>query len=650
MITKENSIVLIFKKYTVFIIVSITIVLVSMIILISSALANDYNNSVIINILGRQRMLTQSMAKGANQIFILRSADVAGRDASNIKEEMESLIDEINRSKEEYNKQINAIEKGYVLWDNHIVGFEGSLERLKPYLAGNKEAWAVFSASLDGLTSEGTDLSTMERVLKYINQKDDILLNYSDEITSIVANDVRQKSTMGMYYMIIIGIIFMVLLMVLIWRMYINLLIPINQIYKVMGEIGIARMDIPPEKVKSRQAVPVYLEVKGVFDKLNSLILLIENLNKNIPFKEILNYIFKSFSDYIPYTYIGVALLENGNMLKASFGAAGKQHENLPKRLLGYSIDINKTSLAKIIETGRERIINDLEEYVKGKPEKEYNKILLCEGIRSSITFPLKNNDKTVGIIFFSSSTKNVYRNEHVEFLRTLASSIMLGLEKSILMDDMIVSSVRALAGLAEQRDPETGEHLKRMATYSKVLAWMLSKHKKYEKIIDLDYIKDIERFSPLHDIGKVGIRDDILLKRGKLTGEEFAVMKTHTIYGAWVLKVAEENIRKSGRGIFSMAIDIAEGHHEKWDGSGYPHGRAGCEIPLCARIVAVADVFDALTSKRPYKEAFGFEESCNIIIENSGKHFDPDIVAAFINNIDTIKHIYEGFKSDGIL
>jgi response regulator RpfG family c-di-GMP phosphodiesterase len=296
----------------------------------------------------------------------------------------------------------------------------------------------------------------------------------------------------------------------------------------------------------------------------------------------------------------------------ASFGAAGKQHEDLPKRLLGYGVDVNKTSLAKIIETGRERIINDLDEYLKGKPEKEYNNILLQDGIRSSITFPLKNNDKVVGIIFFSSSSKNVYTNEHVEFLRTLASSIMLGLEKSIFMDDMIVGSVQALAGLAEQRDPETGEHLKRMATYSKVLAQMLSGIKKYEKTIDLDFIKNIERFSPLHDIGKVGIRDDILLKPDKLTGEEFAIMKTHTIYGAWVLRVAENNVQKGGRSIFKMAIDIAESHHEKWDGSGYPHGKSENDIPLSARIVALADVFDALTSKRPYKEAFSFEDSYN--------------------------------------
>ena len=383
-----------------------------------------------------------------------------------------------------------------------------------------------------------------------------------------------------------------------------------------------------------------------VFDKLNSLKMLIENLNKNVPFKHILNYIFESFIDYIPYTYIGIALIgDGGKTIKASYGISGKYHKNLAKRLLGFKIGINGTSLGKIIETGKERIINDLEEYVKGKPKKEYNRILLEEGIRSSITFPLKNEKGVVGIIFFSSNIKNVYKKEHVRFLKTLANSIMLSLEKDILIDDLIISSTLALATLTEERDPETGDHLNRMKIYSKVIAEFLSNEKKYKGIIDVDYINNIERFSPLHDIGKVAIKDDILLKPGKLTKDEFEIMKTHTIYGAKVLKMADENLKKKGRSIFKLGIEIAEGHHEKWDGSGYPYGKKGEDIPLSARIVAIADVFDALTSKRPYKKAFSFEESIQIIIDGAGKHFDPNIVNIVLENIEIIKETYEQFQ-----
>lgn len=451
-----------------------------------------------------------------------------------------------------------------------------------------------------------------------------------------------------LFYIEIALVVFIfIFLTILFVNVYRNLFLPIIQLYKGMEQVGL--IDNRTVETKNNELMPVFWEVEEIFNKLNSLILLVENLSRNIPFKHILNYIFDSFIEYIPYTYIGIALIgDNGKSIKASYGITGKHHQSLAKRLLGFKVGINGTSLGRIIETGKERIINDLEEYVKGKPIKEYNRILLEEGIKSSITFPLKNDKEVVGIIFFSSNTKNVYKKEHIRFLKTLANSIMLSLEEDILIDDLIISSTLALAMLTEERDPETGDHLNRMKTYSKVIAELLSYEKRYKDIIDTEYINNIERFSPLHDIGKVAIRDDILLKPGKLSEEEFEIMKTHAVYGAKVLKMADENLKKKGRSIFKLGIEIAEGHHEKWDGSGYPYGKKGEDIPLSARIVAVADVFDALTSKRPYKRAFSLEESIQIIEEGSGKHFDPNIVNVFIENIQIITEIYEQFLLKG--
>lgn len=444
---------------------------------------------------------------------------------------------------------------------------------------------------------------------------------------------------------IVIALIAMGLMAFTMILTYKNIFAPLKQFYHGMeqGAAGSDEKTLPTQKGETEGA---FFETKNEFDRLDKLIPLIENLNKNLPFKEILKYAFDSFKEYIPYTYIGVALIEDGGKtIKASYGIPAKQHANLPKRLLGYTADIESTSLGHIIETGQVRVINDLEAYLKNKPLTEYNRILLEEGIRSSITFPLKNNGYTVGIIFFSSNCKNIYNEKHIKFLQTLANSITLGLEKSILMDDMIVGSVQALARLAEQRDSETGEHLNRMKTYSRTIAEILSNSKKYGDIIDLEYINNIERFSPLHDIGKVGIRDDILLKPGKLTNEEFEIMKTHTIYGAWVLRTADQSLKKRGRSIFGMGIEIAEGHHEKWDGTGYPYGKAKEDIPLSARIVSVADVFDALTSKRPYKKPFTYDESCRIISEGAGRNFDPYIVEMFNMHNDKIKQVYDDFK-----
>jgi hypothetical protein len=182
---KEKSIMRIFKKYTVFVTLLIVIVLISMLFLISSALISDYNNSIIINILGRQRMLTQSMAKNANQIYILRSSLVKSDGNVDIRNQLELSIGEINKSREEYIKQINAIENGYVLWDKGTVDFKDSLDRLSPTLSENEKIWSGFESSLDILISEDGDSNGREKALEFINQNNNMLMNYSIEITPI---------------------------------------------------------------------------------------------------------------------------------------------------------------------------------------------------------------------------------------------------------------------------------------------------------------------------------------------------------------------------------------------------------------------------------------------------------------------------------
>lgn len=186
-----------------------------------------------------------------------------------------------------------------------------------------------------------------------------------------------------------------------------------------------------------------------------------------------------------------------------------------------------------------------------------------------------------------------------------------------------------SLAKLAESRDNETGEHLERMREYSKLLAEALSHSEKYRNTVDADYIRTIYATSPLHDIGKVGIPDSILLKPGSLTDEEYEIMKSHTLIGYETLASAVEN--NPAAKFYRFARDIVLTHHERWDGGGYPHGISGEQIPLCGRIVAVADVYDALTTKRVYKSAFSHDKAKAIILEGRGTQFDPDVVDAFV-------------------
>jgi putative two-component system response regulator len=186
-----------------------------------------------------------------------------------------------------------------------------------------------------------------------------------------------------------------------------------------------------------------------------------------------------------------------------------------------------------------------------------------------------------------------------------------------------------SLAKLAEARDPDTGAHLERIREYCRVLARHMCTVEKYEAEVDGDFAQMLYLTSPLHDIGKVGIPDSVLLKPGPLTPEEFEIMKTHTIIGGATLAAAAE-AHPNAR-FLQMARDIAISHHEKFDGSGYPYGLAGESIPLCGRIVALSDVYDALTSPRVYKPAYGHDTARSIIVEGRGKHFDPDIVDAFL-------------------
>lgn len=197
--------------------------------------------------------------------------------------------------------------------------------------------------------------------------------------------------------------------------------------------------------------------------------------------------------------------------------------------------------------------------------------------------------------------------------------------------DDAQDAIITALAKLSEYRDPETGSHLLRLKIYSELICRFLAETDKYRDIVTPEFTQDLVRSSPLHDIGKVGIPDAILKKPGKLTPEEFAIMKTHAQIGGDTLRTVYDQY--PSQSFIKCGMDIAYGHHEKWDGSGYPYGLAGESIPLSARILALVDVYDALTCRRIYKPPFSREQAKAIIIEGNGIHFDPDIVAAFLNN-----------------
>lgn len=204
--------------------------------------------------------------------------------------------------------------------------------------------------------------------------------------------------------------------------------------------------------------------------------------------------------------------------------------------------------------------------------------------------------------------------------------------------------SIRALAHLAETRDPDTGSHILRTQCYVQQLASGLRQHPRFAATLNEGYIALLARSAPLHDIGKVGIPDHILLKPGKLTAAEWAIMQTHAKQGSEAIEQAERDIEMP-LAFLSVAKEIAHWHHEKWDGSGYPDGLAGDAIPVAARLMALADVFDALISVRVYKPAMPYAQARDIIAAERGKHFDPAVSDAFLSDFAAFVAIAEHYR-----
>lgn len=228
----------------------------------------------------------------------------------------------------------------------------------------------------------------------------------------------------------------------------------------------------------------------------------------------------------------------------------------------------------------------------------------------------------------------------HADFLRDKSEFLEAEVNKRtrevLAIQDV---TILAMATLAETRDLDTGNHFRRTQHYVKALAQRLRTHPRFAAILTDNYIQMLFKSAPLHDIGKVGIPDSILLKPGRLTPEEFEIMKTHTTLGRDAIEHAEKQLGMEVE-FLSVAKEIALSHQEKWDGSGYPQGLAGEAIPLSARLMAVADVYDALISRRIYKEGFPHEKAVSIIQEGRGAHFDPDIADAVVELQDQFREI----------
>ncbi len=366
---------------------------------------------------------------------------------------------------------------------------------------------------------------------------------------------------------------------------------------------------------------------------------LLDILNKSLPLEQKLTGIHEALCTQMDcIDRISVATYDPGTDLLKTFLSSSPGRNDLVR----YEARLADTpSLAEILLAGRPRIVNDLELFRQSS--HLHTRIIAEEGFRYSYTTPMYLNGSFWGFIFFDSRKAGPLEESALRALDVFAHLISSVITAEMLAVRILAAAIKTAHDMVHFRDPETGGHIDRMARYARLIA----QHLAATGIVALDdeTIERIFAFAPLHDIGKIAIPDRILLKKGRLSNIEREEMKQHTLRGQEMIKDIALNFGLGHLEGLDLLENIAESHHEAMDGSGYPHGLRGDEIPIEARIIAVADVFDALTSTRPYKSSWSNDEAFCWLKRLSRSKFDEDCVAALIFNAQKVKDIQNQFR-----
>ncbi|TNC80386.1 MAG: phosphohydrolase [Oleiphilus sp.] len=359
-------------------------------------------------------------------------------------------------------------------------------------------------------------------------------------------------------------------------------------------------------------------------------------LNKPQSIEERLSYLHQALRARHPFLdRIAVALYNKDTDMLCTYVASSEQAQELDH----YDAKLSDcSSLMEILERNQPRVVNDLS--VFGAGTQVHTQLIDQGGYLSSYTLPLFAEGLFLGFVFFNSRQKNVFVERilrELDMAGHLMAFMLYGEQSRI---KTLVATVRSAREISTHRDPETGSHLERMAHYSRLIAAELAERYGFSD----SYIEHVFLFSPLHDIGKLTIPDNILLKPGKLSKEEFEVMQEHSRNGRDIIDKLLSNYGLDGVEYIELLKNIALYHHEAVDGSGYPEHLKQQDIPIEARIVSVADVFDALTSQRPYKAAWSNEEAFAKLREMAGTKLDRECVDALLKHSDRIVKIQKAF------
>lgn len=322
------------------------------------------------------------------------------------------------------------------------------------------------------------------------------------------------------------------------------------------------------------------------------------------------------------------------DLLKTFVHSSGKDEP-----LRHYQARLSETpSLVEMVENGRPRVVNDLSVFHAGG--HEHTQRIGQQGYAASYTMPMYTHGQLFGFIFFNAYEKAPFTEQVLRQIDPYGHLIALTVINELMTVQTLLATVKTARDMAHLRDDETGAHQDRMSRYARLIAMKLADRYGFSD----EYIENVFIFSPLHDIGKMGVPDQILLKPGRLTEEEFGTMKTHPILGRQLVDQLIGNFELGSMRHIDILRNIVELHHEAVDRSGYPHGLGGSDIPIEARITAVADVFDALTSRRPYKQAWSNAEAFAMLRRLQGVKLDAECVDALIGSEGEVEEIQRRF------
>ncbi|WP_430885672.1 HD domain-containing phosphohydrolase [Fusibacter sp. JL216-2] len=595
------------KLYLVFILMFIT--LTSVVVTSYVAIETQRQHLILTDVLGEQEILTERVTFTLTSIGEMGLNNVS--DYKDIVNEKKEFVDTYyNRVKNiligfknyefEYTPG-NVIELDFS--DDFRVEFDKAVDI-------TLEIWNEMQIYKDHLTDpqQLEDRSQYKMKLEELKVLNDKILDNAGFVARICREEAERKMALSkkfQYGSIVFSMGALVLLIYLITANFYNPIVEIRAIFKKMSKGDLT------ERFQRTRAD----EFKDLYDNFNFFLNNLETIFKledKIIFEnqldDILLYMFSEFGAFIPFIQIRL------------------EYETL-----------HGTHIERIISGG------DVTEYEHDDHLiKKYDDVTR---VASRIALPIKVEKNNFGTLYLEFDSEDDIEESHISFTKLLKEKIAFAFYKGFFLKNLLTIVTNGLSEMTEARDPETGNHLKRMSLYSQIIASRLYEAGVYKEHINKAFVENILICAPMHDIGKASIPDSILLKPGKLTDDEYEIMKTHAAKGYEVLEHIDRDFKRFNVNYFSMAAQIALGHQEKYDGSGYPGGKKALEIPIEARICALADVFDALTSRRPYKEAFPLDKSYQIIKESSGSHFDPEVVDAFFSAQHRIEMVYHAYK-----